>query len=941
MTLFRRLFGEADPASVDPLGQRDALVERNSAAQIMLGEHQPLAEAIEEHLSSCGVPPAQWLADADDRRHRASNAVSTAVGEASRLQRSLDALDDLRLVDDEHIERVHAALTRAGIPFERLRDVILAHQPDKSKQIQQLAAFGAFVGAPVLSNMSEVEAAFGALAHVELQIPLILREPLLAALREAAHDVADAGAVAFMVGPTTRRIRAMVDPTALAEEKAHLAQKIKEQQAIRSEAESTVAKFSPATDGYRRALKARDAEQRNSLTRARQSRDELDELGRLLTAADALCTSEALGALADSRKFISKGGNNAVVELDKGLTALRASVAAIETELARLVPLTTPEAVLAHAGAVAFTRAGGETRMAEVAQAVDQLTKQLAGIENEREELKGRLAQLEKAQNEATAAAEAFHADFQLKDFALRQAIEFESNGSAAFMQKERKLREALEAQRDELRPLTRIAFERAQRYADLKDKSDTDLDKAVGEAKGLRDQARQRAQKLQKDAERAEGLILSMRAVAEALHELATLLTARWRSVAPYQNDLAGLEGVETPAEAHEAFKTLEALRRRLLDWKETDGPLDQTALMQVRNEIEEINVDRAGDDLKQARQRLTQAREQFASRRQNFCTRAVTADQGAMSQAEIDAILAAETLDELIQLSQLGERLRHDLAQEKAELEGLRALAETVEAHSIETLTRLVDSCRDNLATLESVMARNGNARFFVHAKVIGDEDIKKLMLELRDGIERRKRDAQDRTQLGRRRREDDSIKSDIRHALIDRVFLEPEVEFRHVGIWEGARRPLSPALSEGQKAALQMMWLIKESESHLECEIRGHLGAGSKKAMRNREQRLLLFDGLFSNLSDRGLINEAFKGLGDAGSNLQLIGRIHNPEYKNNFRIFPTYIVGRRAGWSRAAGQSSFVAFDDRRADGSMGTAHFIVKQPAEPAHAATGR
>jgi hypothetical protein len=231
---------------------------------------------------------------------------------------------------------------------------------------------------------------------------------------------------------------------------------------------------------------------------------------------------------------------------------------------------------------------------------------------------------------------------------------------------------------------------------------------------------------------------------------------------------------------------------------------------------------------------------------------------------------------------------------------------------------------------------MTRNPNARFFISANIISDDDISKLLLELRDGIEMRKREAQVRARLNRGQRNDDSTKSDVRQALIDRIFLAPRVEFRHVGIWEGARSALSPALSEGQKAALQMMWLIKESEYHLECEIRRHLGAGSKKAMRNREQRLLLFDGLFSNLSDRGLIDEAFKGLGDAGSNLQLIGLIHNAEYKNNFGIFPTYIVGRRAGWSKTAGQRSFVTFEDRRAEGAIGTSHFILRRSPEPAN-----
>lgn len=52
--------------------------------------------------------------------------------------------------------------------------------------------------------------------------------------------------------------------------------------------------------------------------------------------------------------------------------------------------------------------------------------------------------------------------------------------------------------------------------------------------------------------------------------------------------------------------------------------------------------------------------------------------------------------------------------------------------------------------------------------------------------------------------------------------------------------------------------------------------------------RAQRVIIFDGLFSNLSDEKLINDALEGLKYVGGNFQLIGLMHNPRYVNN----PTY-------------------------------------------------
>lgn len=173
-----------------------------------------------------------------------------------------------------------------------------------------------------------------------------------------------------------------------------------------------------------------------------------------------------------------------------------------------------------------------------------------------------------------------------------------------------------------------------------------------------------------------------------------------------------------------------------------------------------------------------------------------------------------------------------------------------------------------------------------------------------------------------------------------MIDRIFIKPSVQFVHVGMWDGKTRPVQSGVSEGQKSALQMLWLIRESEYHLECAVRRHLGGGSKKKLRSRSQRVLFFDGLFSNLTDRRLIDEAFKGLGDADSSLQLIGLIHNPEYRNNSTIFPSYVVGRRVGNRDVEGERSYVRFEDGRPEGSMGLATFMHKRQPPTCEASNG-
>ena len=380
-------------------------------------------------------------------------------------------------------------------------------------------------------------------------------------------------------------------------------------------------------------------------------------------------------------------------------------------------------------------------------------------------------------------------------------------------------------------------------------------------------------------------------------------------------------------------AYLMADELRQRLLDWHPAQGVFDRAQLGELREEVQAIDVTQTGKEVSDARRKALRAQETFAGTRNEFCKKARSSPEGGFSEGEIEAIETANSARELETLASIGQRLREQLQAEQAELEELQNTTSTVEAASIETLTRLVETARSNLAAMNAVMERNPKARFFIHADVISTEDIRKLMEDLRDHIEARKRDAQARQSLIRSTL-DTHIGGDVRRALIDRVFTNPSVEFRHVGMWDGKQRPVQRSLSEGQKSALQMLWLIKESEYHLECAVRRHLGGGSKKKLRSRAQRVLFFDGLFSNLTNRALIDEAFKGLGKADSSLQLIGLIHNEEYRNNFAIFPSLAIGRRVGRHDVEDQRSYIRFEDGRPEGSMGFATFMLKRPVTP-------
>lgn len=926
---FRGLFGEVDPSTATPQADRDQLYQARHVAELILSQHAPLADALEKHFLRHAIDPGDWLRNTDVALEQAQRDAQAALNCSEDLQREIAALDDLTLMDDTEYAEALDTLTTAGISFVRLRDFIFENEPHKERALSLLSAFAPLLSAPVLADLAVVELAMQALQSKGHEIPLLLRDPLLAELHSnTVIETTSGAAVAFLAGVQTRRVRALLDPQALEEEKCDLNNQLLYQESLREQALAQANMHSPHTDDYRQVVLAQDAQRLDSVAKSRSAQEQLLALVSHLDRANALTTDEALQSLAGAEEFQRLGGKLALNKLTEDILVLSESIASIDQSIVTLEQRTTSEALLAHDGAVKFARSGGITRMAELTKDADDVNVECQEREAQLVALASVVTEALASDNRASQQEQDFLLSFALQSRELTAVITFESEGHVVFMENRQQMTTELEQARDDLRSLGRVSFDRAQIYKDHEGEDDQELQRRIAETARARDEAAVTVRAKTKDFEHTEGLLIGAIRDAEALHELAYMLIVKRSAVAPFLPDLLQLEGGASPAEAHPLYARLDELRHQLMEPRRSATGIDRTTISELRAEVEDINIGISGQEVRDAKKRTSRARDQFQLLRDAFCRRAAGNEKPVLSQAEIEAIQAANTVEQLHELVRLGDRLRADLEREHAELQELQASVSAVESESIDTLTRLVESCRSNLITMNKVMARNPNARFFLEATIISSDDIKRLMIELRDGIEDRKRRAESSTTLIRRHRDDDSIRQEVRRALIDRIFTEPSVQFRHIGMFEGESKYINSTLSEGQKAALQMMWLIKESEYHLECAIRRHLGGGSKKKLRERSQRILFFDGLFSNLSDRALIDEAFKGLGEADSNLQLIGLIHNPEYRNNAKIFPSLVIGRRAGWRQVDGERSFIRFEDGRPEGSIGLATIIV-------------
>ncbi len=167
-------------------------------------------------------------------------------------------------------------------------------------------------------------------------------------------------------------------------------------------------------------------------------------------------------------------------------------------------------------------------------------------------------------------------------------------------------------------------------------------------------------------------------------------------------------------------------------------------------------------------------------------------------------------------------------------------------------------------------------------------------------------------------------------MRETLIDKIFLEPRVNFIHSGI-RAAESPVTEKLSTGQKVALEFMWIVRQAEYEIE---RGLRKLSNKQAARKRQEtnRVIFVDGIFSTLSDRHIIREAFNGLGNLGGNFQIIGFLHSPTWTNDSSVFPVYHVGKKL--TNNSGERLVKFTESGRSPGTVGFFSSITR-PHVPA------
>ena len=266
--------------------------------------------------------------------------------------------------------------------------------------------------------------------------------------------------------------------------------------------------------------------------------------------------------------------------------------------------------------------------------------------------------------------------------------------------------------------------------------------------------------------------------------------------------------------------------------------------------------------------------------------------------------------------------------LRRKEDEMSAHKEIVEKEKEHFIVRMSNIASEAEGNLKTFQRVCSKHKDATFDVSAEIATTEKISDAMeaiIELAKNTLKKQRESGGKTSskaldaacFGSNDSEQRTLSAKV---LYETIFQEPSIEVKHPDIRQGNFMKFSRGdkkISKGQKAALDLMMLVRLAE-FAKIKVLANMSAGNRKREAGLKQTFIIIDGLFSSLSKQSLIKGALAALEACKGQFQLIGFIHNLRYINDYRIFPSYIVGRkvegRSGVSGDAIGESWVEVDD---------------------------
>ena len=733
------------------------------------------------------------------------------------------------------------------------------------------------------------------------------------------------------------RKRILLEPTYAQSEHELLRLEIVECEQVLQQIENDLPPVLQTSDAYTLALRAADATSIGARGQFDTYKANADDAAAQRNTLRPQLTKEAGEVLRSRADFTRRGGETGLTEIRQLSERLTSELHGLQEALDVAKNLAAPENLIARQLAFQYLALGGISAHDAAATAAKNAELALEVVNARYEEASELVERLTEEFNAAQARLEEFRNARHPEEMSeLAQAIAFaDSHEDMEFMQCFIEKQAELEKQDSRLLASMSVNFERAIAFKEHQNESDQQMQTRFAKKKLERQIEEDLISKNSQLVEHYQQVeIPRWQKLSRTVHELAWEVGRRAALTRSAAVAVAGLEEGGAAVEAHPLYQQISEVVNNLKSAKPSALVNVTDLLNDAIGSIQGLDLEDGIGKLRSDEAEYQKALLTFNNLKDSFCTESREGSASmdrAFNALEIEEIEKASP-ERMKVLGDLFIRLKATLEKDRADANRAKAVAEDANKDSLNQLSGLIRVAQDNLAVLEKVMARYPDGRFFVKAEIAGEDRIKEILHDLKEEVERA--NLEQKTSGHTLRRTDETrIKQVLRNILIDRVFMEPEVQFINAGIWKGRlgeRNHVTDKLSTGQKIALEFMWIIRQAEYEIE---RGLRELTSKQAARSRDRtnRMIMIDGIFSTLSDRHIIKEALNGLRGLGGNFQIIGFLHSQTWVNDYTVFPIYHVGKKLTNSAGNGLISFS--EEGRANGSVGFFSSIAR-PAMP-------
>lgn len=894
---YRKLHGDEEPVHLRQrlIDERQRVDREREKLGREAQRYEGLLHALKEFREESELTPEGWLKDARGRYPKLLREREALLEGIEAREAYLERLSEDPLARQQVEAEAHACLNDAGIEFVALHQRLSAASEDAERRRAWLAQAAGCLFAPVVDGVEQAERAARLLLERNLAT-LVLEGGALAARIEAGQP--PLGAV---VGLETLAVKAALDPRHLDELRTQTEQRMQAERLRLAALDKELERLDP--EGYAYALaqaaaKALELEVETALPKLSIEASALAEREALL---DQRLSPEGVSCIQGLLRFIERGGAAALeqtlarlAEADERLPELRATRERQALEIERFGALwLTVERFHQHGGEQALTRL--EAQLALLDQQRETGSERRAAASERRERLRGELL-------DARRAYEAVFADGER--VALKGLVEFLDAGGDGFMATADQQQALLDERLQAANRRAGFDFERVRGYLEVVQQGagGKRFERELAELKGAIKEARDGLKAASREHAETLTRITRHRRVLSALDRLGHAWLERLRQLPKGWRERIALAPAGEPDESMRGLDAaLDEWRRSAVDPLETDADADRLLGLSQRllDGLEALRLGERGRE----RDRLGREIQRLELKLGKALFDALEGGLfNALERARLEALSSLDPTA-LDGLEGLHAQLTEQLAEHRQRVEQLNASRGQIEETLVERLGSITVDAAANLDILKRVAKRSasGGAFFEVRAELIELDQVHRLIEALLAEIDehldqRRRRETEDANQQAKR---DAELTKRIRQRIYRGLFTHVSIRLKHDAIRPHGRLfSLNEGMSEGQREAVSLMWLVKLSEFAIERELR-ELSASQRSRGQAQRESVILLDGLFSKLSHRKMIQDSLESLRNTRGRFQMIGLIHNPNYENDPGIFPTYLVGSVIG------------------------------------------